>query len=237
MSEQESSKSVFESSDDSEPIDSATGEARTDEPGPAGSLDDSEVDDPPSDSLDENAAADPFDETVAADPPADPLDDTVVGDPLDETVEPGSHVVVVGYDGWTPAVLTELEVLDVSVSVITRRESASEGLAERPVSVVPTDDVNEACFREAGIDRADAVLVATLDDQLNVLAVLTVMNVDESMHVVTFAGEEEDVPKLRAAGADRVVSLGQAVGELLVEVALSERQVDDVVAQLLGENA
>ena len=130
-----------------------------------------------------------------------------------------------------------LERIDVSVSVIARRTDPVDGLAARSVSVVETTDVNESCFRDAGIDRADAVLVATLDDQLNVLAVLTVMNVDESMHVVTFAGEQEDVPKLRAAGADRVVSLGEAVGELLVEVALAEREVDEVVAQLLGEDA
>ena len=175
--------------------------------------------------------------SVVEESAVDPLEDTVVGEPFDGSVEPGGHVVVVGYDAWTAPVLAELEGIDVSVSVITRRDAIVDRLAHRPVDVVGTDELDEACFHDAEIERADAVLVATLDDQLNVLAVLTVMNVDESMHVVTFAGEEEDVPKLRAAGADRVVSLGQAVGELLVEVALSERAVDDVVAQLLGEGA
>ncbi|WP_248516055.1 NAD-binding protein [Salinarchaeum laminariae] len=147
------------------------------------------------------------------------------------------YVIVVGYDAWTEPVLVQLAEHGVSFTVVTTDDGTADRLEERGLSVVLTDDVDEACFRAAELNRADAVLVATLDDQLNVLAVLTVMNVDESMRVVTFAGEGQDVPKLRAAGADSVVSIGQAVGELLVEVALSERDVSDVVGELVGSGS
>jgi voltage-gated potassium channel len=163
-------------------------------------------------------------------------DATVVGDPIDADVGSGAHVIVVGYDAWTEPVIAELLERDASPTIITTDESVGERLRERDLSVVVTADVDEACFRAADLEDADAVLVATLDDRLNVLAVLTVMNVDETAHVVTFAGEQQDVPKLRAAGAERVVSLGQAVGELLVEVALSERRVDEVVRELVGDH-
>lgn len=145
----------------------------------------------------------------------------------------GESLIVVGYDSWTEPVLDELERVDTSVTVVVTEEAAARRLDDRPVSVVRSADVNEAAFERAGIDRASAVLVATLDEQVNVLAVLTVMNVDESMEVVTFAGEARDVPKLEAAGADTVVSLGDVVGELFVEVALEERTVDDVIHELI----
>lgn len=160
---------------------------------------------------------------------------TVDVDPVQGLLDDVDHVVVVGYDAWTEPVLVELGDHDVSFSVITTNHAAADRLADRGLTVVDVDDVDEACFHEAGIDRAEAVLVATLDDQLNVLAVLTVMNVDDSMRVVTFAGEAQDVSKLRSAGADHVVSLGQSVGELLVEVALSERDIADVVSELVED--
>lgn len=186
-----------------------------------------------SDGSDDVAGADDRSSAPVADTTI--VDDAgTAADSLDPVVDDLEHVIVVGYDAWTEPVLVELADYGVSFSVVTTDGEAANRLEDRGLTVVHTDDVDEACFRAAGIEDADAVLVATLDDQLNVLAVLTVMNVDDSMQVVTFAGERQDVRKLRAAGADNVVSIGQAVGELLVEVALSERDVSAVVRELVG---
>lgn len=146
---------------------------------------------------------------------------------------PADDLLVVGYDAWTEPVLAELVDRGASVTVVTTQDAVAASLRNRGFGVVLTDDVDEACLEAAGVGTVDAVLVATLDDQWNVLAVLTVMNVDPDIDVVTFAGEARDVPKLRAAGADRVISLGEAVGELLVEVALTDRDVESVVDELV----
>lgn len=142
------------------------------------------------------------------------------------------RVIVVGYDAWTPAVVEELLAQDCRPTVVLTDGTVAESLRDRGLDVVETDDVDEASFRDAGIADADAVFVATLDEQLNVLAVLTVMNVDPRVEIATFAAEAGDVQKLRRAGADTVISLGAVVGELLVEVALTDRSVRDVVAEL-----
>lgn len=146
------------------------------------------------------------------------------------------HVIVVGYDGWTEPVLDELQARGNDVTVVVTDGTAAAKLRERDVAVVRSDDIDEAAFRAAGLADADAVFVATLDEQVNVLAVLTVMNADQSVPIATFAREGSDVPKLRAAGADTVVSLGEVVGELVVEVALSDRSVEDVVAELTARH-
>lgn len=142
--------------------------------------------------------------------------------------------MVVGYDAWTEPVLAELRRQGASVTVVATDPAPVAELSGRDFEVVYASDVDEYGFHRAGVAGADAVLVATLDDQLNVLVVLTVMNVDPSIEVVTFAGEARDVPKLRAAGADGVISLGETIGELIVEVALTDRVVEDVVGELLG---
>lgn len=158
------------------------------------------------------------------------VDTTVHGDPV--SVSPGGHLIVVGYDAWTEPVLDELADRDCTVTLVATDPAVVDRVADRDVEVVLSEDVDAACFAEAGIDRADAVLVATLDDQRNVLAVLTARTVDPDVEVATFAGEARDVPKLRAAGANRVISLGESVAALLVEVALTERAVADVVAEI-----
>lgn len=152
----------------------------------------------------------------------------------DQPPLPADDLLVVGYDAWTEPVLVELSARGASVTVVTTDDAAAAALRDRGFGVVQTDDVDEACLEAAGVADVDAVLVATLDDQWNVLAVLTIMNVDPDIEVVTFAGEARDVPKLRAAGADRVISLGETIGELLVEVALTDRDVEAVVDELVG---
>lgn len=150
------------------------------------------------------------------------------------------RVIVVGYDTWTEPVLDELDAAGARTTVITTDSSAADALREDGQDVVETATVDEACFREAGVEDADHVLVATLDDHLNVLAVLTVDSVAD-VPIATFAAEERDVEKLRAAGADTVVSLGQAIAELVVEVAVTDRPldvvVDDAVEELVGPSA
>ena len=172
--------------------------------------------------------------------PEEPADSSPAdGEPATEAVEQTSppsrrdHVIVVGYDNWTSPVIDELERIGCSVSLLVTDETAAARFIDRDCTVVVAEEFNESAFTDAGIDRAAAVLIATLNDQANVLSVLTVRNIDESIRVVSFAGEAKDVPKLERAGADTVISLGRVVGELLVDVAVDGRAVDEVVGELV----
>lgn len=131
------------------------------------------------------------------------------------------HVVVVGYDHWTEAVLTTLDELEIGYALIVTDDAHGGPLGSHDAQVVHTEALNEAAFREAGADRADAVLVATFDDRLNVLAVLTAIEVVEDATIATFSDERRDAAKLKRAGADTVVNLGPVVAELLVDSALT----------------
>lgn len=144
-------------------------------------------------------------------------------------------VIVVGFDAWTEPVIAELERSDVDFVVITTDLSVVEGLRERGIDVVGSKRLNREVFMQAGIEDADAVLVATLDDHHNVLAVLTVVGIDSSIPITSFAAEDRDVSKLKQAGAERVVNLGVIVGELIADAAVSGEEIDTLLEQVVTE--
>jgi Trk K+ transport system NAD-binding subunit len=131
------------------------------------------------------------------------------------------HVVVVGYDHWTEAVLDTLDDLGIDTALIVPGETTAAVVDAHDRRLVRTETLNEAAFRDAGAQYADAVLVATFDGRLNVLAVLTASEVVEDATIATFADERRDTAKLKRAGADTVVNLGPVVAELLVDTALT----------------
>lgn len=145
------------------------------------------------------------------------------------------HLIVVGYDTWTDAVIELLRSSKISYSILLTDKEAAENLRSEGEEIVCVSDFNEQAFRDAGIDRADAVLVATLDDQQNILAVLTATDIDETMTVGTFTSRERDGPKLRRAGADVIVNLGQAVAELIAETALTGAEPQQLLEEILSE--
>lgn len=61
-------------------------------------------------------------------------------------------------------------------------------------------------LRRAGVERARGVVVATHSDAVNTFITLTVKAMNPSLYIVTRANEPESEPKLRQAGADRVIA-------------------------------
>ncbi len=145
-------------------------------------------------------------------------------------------VIVVGYDTWTEAVLDRLRELAISYTVLVTDPATEHALVDRGHSVVQAPVIDETAFRTAGVTSTTAVLVATLDDQENVLTVLTAADLDPEISIITFVNERVDAPKLRRAGADVVVNIGAVIAALLVQTALSEADPDHLLAQLLTED-
>lgn len=141
------------------------------------------------------------------------------------------NVIVVGYDIWARRVLDLLGQSGATYTLLTAGDVPAQ---DHPIISVET--IDEAAFREAGIEEADAVLVATLDNQRNVLAVLTAADLATGATIVTFANERSDAPKLRRAGADTVVVIGQVIAELLVETALTDTDPEEIIDSILNAN-
>ncbi len=130
------------------------------------------------------------------------------------------HVVVLGRG---QGVLTTVRSGDRDdadlVVVVTEDESA--GIDGSNVPVLVGDPTDDETLDRVGVDRARAVVVATVDDATTALAVLGVREVAPDVRVVAAARDEDAVEKLERAGADAVVGPA-VVGDLLVASALDD---------------
>ncbi|MEP6988412.1 MAG: NAD-binding protein, partial [Chloroflexota bacterium] len=79
-------------------------------------------------------------------------------------------------------------------------------LIERGFRVVQGQPAQESVLRKAGVERAQAIMVALEDDASSVLTVLNCRVFSKGLLITATAQHESMIPKLRRAGADRVVT-------------------------------
>ncbi len=128
------------------------------------------------------------------------------------------HVVVVGYGTKGRSAVETLvnngldreSVVIVDPSQVALTEAHADGLA-----VVTGDATRREVLRRAGVADAKQVIITTDRDDSNVLATLTVRQLNPDAWIVVAAREQENAPLMRQSGADSVITSSDAVGRLL----------------------
>ena len=143
------------------------------------------------------------------------------------------HVIVLGYGDLTESILNELDGTDVVV--VTRDTDRAAALTGRGYHTLTGDPTDESVLDRVGIDDALAIVMATDDDGDDALAVLTARQRAPEIRIVAAATDRSNVPKLRRAGADTVLSPAAIGGRLLARSALGEEDDEELVDRLLGE--
>lgn len=146
------------------------------------------------------------------------------------------HVIVCGFGHSGRTAAAELvrrgrpadEVVVVDVSEALLQEAATRGHVG-----LRGDATMERTLRDAGVERAGAVILATGRDDTNALASLTVRQLNPDVRVIANVREEENAPLLRQAGADATVSPAQISGFLLAD-SVANRHVNEFVLDVLS---
>ncbi|GGL26942.1 potassium channel protein [Halarchaeum grantii] len=141
------------------------------------------------------------------------------------------HVIVAGYGELTESILEELAASRPFV-VLVKEPAVAESLRERGLNVLTEDPSDASSLEHAGIDRADAVVAATNDDGQDALAILTARQLQPNIRIVAAASERENEEKLRAAGANTVISPAVIGGRLLVQSALGDENAEETAKQV-----
>ncbi|WP_307828029.1 potassium channel family protein [Nocardioides sp. SYSU D00038] len=136
----------------------------------------------------------------------------------------GHHVVVVGYGTKGRSAVETLvnngldreSVVVVDPSSIALSDAHADGLA-----VVTGDATRREVLRRAGVAEADQVIITTDRDDSNVLATLTVRQLNPDAWIVVAAREQENAPLMKQSGANSVITSSDAVGRLLGLSSLS----------------
>jgi voltage-gated potassium channel len=106
-----------------------------------------------------------------------------------------------------------------------REVASAQGVGVRFIVGKPSDD---EVLKAAGIERARAVIACVDSDAENIFITLTARELRPDVRVVARASAEDSEPKLRRAGADRVISPYKASGAEMARLALTP-QVSGVV--------
>lgn len=130
----------------------------------------------------------------------------------------GAHVVVVGYGTKGRSAIETLvnngqdreAIIVVDPSVLAKEEAHSDGLA-----VITGDATRREVLRSARVQSATHVIITTDSDASNVLATLTVRQLNPDAWIVAAVREQENVPLMRQSGANSVITSSDAVGRLL----------------------
>ncbi len=130
----------------------------------------------------------------------------------------GHHVVVIGYGTKGRSAIDTLvsNGLDRdSVVVVDPSPTALADAHADQLAVITGDATRRDVLRRAGVATAEQVIITTGRDDSNVLAALTVRQLNPDAWIVASVSEGENAPLMKQSGADSVITSSDAVGRLL----------------------
>jgi voltage-gated potassium channel len=141
------------------------------------------------------------------------------------------HYVICGFGRVGRQVARDFRAAEARYVVVddnpeNRDIAQALGVGVRFIEGSPSDD---EVLRSAGIERARGVVACVDSDAENIFITLTAREMCPEVEIVARAATEDSEPKLRRAGADRVVSPYKTSGSEMARLALHP-QVSGVVA-------
>lgn len=136
------------------------------------------------------------------------------------------HVILCGFGRMGALAAMELEQRGTSIVVIEADPKKEQDIREHGWPYVIGDATDETCLRNAGIERAKALVAALPHDADNVFITLTAHAIRTDLQIVARAEQPSTTPKLKTAGATQVVC-SQAIGAARVANVLTRPNVVD----------
>ncbi|MGH9941755.1 MAG: potassium channel family protein [Pyrinomonadaceae bacterium] len=145
------------------------------------------------------------------------------------------HYIICGAGRVGSRIIRDVQRAGESLIVIESNGLKIPDLTDRGVAVLVRDATLEETLREAGVERARGLAACLPDDADNVYVVLTARGLNERLHIVARAVEEQAEPKLIRAGANRVIA-PTIIGSQRMTQALLKPAVDDFMSSITAEN-
>ena len=136
------------------------------------------------------------------------------------------HYIVCGYGRMGKRICKELGGRSLPIVVIEKNGDAIMAAQRDEWPVIKGDATQDDVLKEAGVERAKALVAAVGTDADNLYIVLTARGLNNDLHIVARAGEEGSEQKLLRAGANRVSSPYQAGGMQVAQGLLRPAVVD-----------
>ncbi len=133
-----------------------------------------------------------------------------------------NHVIVCGYGRNGRQAVEELLDHNMPVIIIERDEETMERILENPeLLYIHGDATQEKVLLASGIDTAKALITTLPVDADNLFVVLTAIELNPEITIISRASDEHSDLKLKRAGADNVIMPdrigGQRMAKLVVQ--------------------
>jgi voltage-gated potassium channel len=152
------------------------------------------------------------------------------------------HCIICGFGRIGRSIAAELALAKVPFVVVERDSEGLHELEEQGYLGILGDATSEEILREAGVERAKALISVASTDADNLYITLTAKSLNPQIQVIARAAEAAAERKLAWAGADRVVSpyrmSGQRMANLLLRptvVEFLESSLSDPSVELVME--
>jgi len=130
------------------------------------------------------------------------------------------HYLVCGFGRVGRQVVRDLRAAGAKYLVIDPNPESLETAAAAGTPYLEGEAADEQLLRQAGIERARALIACVDSDAENVFITLTARELRPDLTIVARASGEEAEKKLRRAGAQRVVSPYKSSGSEMARLAL-----------------
>jgi voltage-gated potassium channel len=130
------------------------------------------------------------------------------------------HYLVCGFGRVGRQVVRDLRAAGAEYVIVDPNPESVEAAATMGVPYIDGDAADEHVLRQAGIERARAVIACVDSDAENVFITLTARELRPDLTIVARASGEESEKKLKRAGAQRVVSPYKSSGSEMARLAL-----------------
>ncbi len=136
------------------------------------------------------------------------------------------HYIVCGYGRMGSEAVRQLRQRGLEVVAIESAPEVVEKQREPGVLYVMGDATQDEHLKNAGVERARALIAAIGRDEDNLFLVLTARLLNPDLLIVARAGQDTMVDKLRRAGANRVLSPYVVGGRRLAAAATQPRVLE-----------
>jgi voltage-gated potassium channel len=136
------------------------------------------------------------------------------------------HVIICGYGRVGREVAAVLKEDRIPLVAIDTDEDTVERANQEDMLCLLGDASHDDVLREAGINRARAIICAAGNDAANTYIVLSARGLRPDIYIVSRASSDEAESKLIRAGANRIVSPLQVGGRRMAEAALHPQVLD-----------
>lgn len=147
------------------------------------------------------------------------------------------HFIVCGLGRLGSTIALQLERAGKPFVIIEPNEEKCRAAQKRRWFVVQGDATMDETLADAGIERAEALIVVTAEDAMNTYIILSARTLSPSIRIITRAVGDGAEKRLRLAGADQVVSPIERGAVHIAQTALRPAVVDfiDLAAAGAGD--